>query len=406
LAKILTIDDLDLEDRVVLLRVDFNSPLDPETKDILDDSRIRSHSATISELSKKGAKTVILAHQGRPGDPDYSSLENHAKLLSSIIGKSVRYVDDIFGDEAKNAIKALKKGEILVLKNVRDFPEETKSKSPEEHANSELVKNLVPLADFFVNDAFAAAHRSHASMVGFMTRLPTAAGRVMEKELKSLERVTTDAKKPCVYILGGAKAEDSANITDYVLSKGTADNILTGGVVGHLYLHAKGIDIGEPNVKFLEKKGFLDIVPKIKELFDRFGKKIITPSDLAVEVKGKREEIGLSDLPTDHPIYDIGSETIKLYSSIIKKARTIVLNGPMGVYENPEFIKGTRGVFTAIVNSDAFSVAGGGHTIGALEELKLKEKVTYVSTGGGALMSYLLGEKLPVVEALEKAKKP
>jgi len=191
LAKILTIDDLDLEDRVVLLRVDFNSPLDPETKDILDDSRIRSHSATISELSKKGAKTVILAHQGRPGDPDYSSLENHAKLLSSIIGKSVRYVDDIFGDEAKNAIKALKKGEILVLKNVRDFPEETKSKSPEEHANSELVKNLVPLADFFVNDAFAAAHRSHASMVGFMTRLPTAAGRVMEKELKSLERVTS-----------------------------------------------------------------------------------------------------------------------------------------------------------------------------------------------------------------------
>ena len=405
MPEFLTIDDFDLKNKVVLLRVDFNSPLDTETKEILDDTRIRSHSKTINELSEKGAKVVILAHQGRPGSADHSSLENHTKVLGEILDKNVKYVDDIFGEKAKEAIKALNTGDILVLQNVRDFSEETKSLSPEEHAESELVKNLAPVSDIFINDAFAAAHRSHASMVGFTQVLPTAAGRVMEKELKTLKKVTGDTEKPCYYILGGAKAEDSANVTDYVLSKGTADNVLTGGVVGHLFLHAQGFDIGETNVKFLEKKGFTGLVPKIKELFKKFGEKIVVPEDLAVEVEEKRKEIELSDLPTDYPIYDIGSKTIEKYISMIKKAKTIVLNGPMGVYENKEFLKGTEGVFEAVVSSDAFSVAGGGHTIGALEELGLKDKVSYVSTGGGALMRYLLGKKLPVVEALEKAKK-
>jgi len=405
MAKFLTMDDFNYEDKVVLLRVDFNSPIDPNTKEILDDTRIRSHSETIAELSKKDAKVVILAHQGRPGDPDYSSLENHAKALSKILNKPVEYVDDIYGEKAKKAIEALKPGEILVLKNVRDYPEETKSKSPEEHAKSELVQKLAPLADFFVNDAFAAAHRGHASIVGFTVVLPTAAGRVMERELKALEKVTTARETPCLYVLGGAKADDSAAITEYVLSKGTADNVLTGGVIGHLFLYAKGYDIGETNRKYLEEKGFTTIIPKIQDLFKRFDGKIVLPDDLAVEVDGKRREIDVSELPTSYPIYDIGSKTIEKYASMIKKAKAIVVNGPMGVYENREFLKGTKGVFEAIAESKAFSVAGGGHTIGALDELGLQKRISYVSTGGGALMEYLTGKTLPGVEALEKAKR-
>jgi len=405
MAKFLTMDDFNYKDKVVLLRVDFNSPIDPNTKKILDDTRIRSHSETIAELSKKGAKVVILAHQGRPGDPDYSSLENHAKALSKILNKPVNYVDDIYGEKAKKAIEALKPSEILVLKNVRDYPEETKSKSPEEHAKSELVQKLAPLANFFVNDAFAAAHRGHASIVGFTVVLPTAAGRVMERELKALEKVTTARETPCLYILGGAKADDSAAITEYVLSKGTADNVLTGGVIGHLFLYAKGYDIGEKNRKYLEEKGFTTIIPKIQDLFKRFDGKIVLPDDLAVEVDGKRREIDVSELPTNYSIYDIGSKTIEKYASIIKEAKAIVLNGPMGVYENKEFLKGTKGVFEAIAESKAFSVAGGGHTIGALDELGLQKRISYVSTGGGALMEYLTGKTLPGVEALEKAKR-
>jgi len=405
MAKFLTMDDFNYEDKVVLLRVDFNSPIDPNTKEILDDTRIRSHSETIAELSKKDAKVVILAHQGRPGDPDYSSLENHAKALSKILNKPVEYVDDIYGEKAKKAIEALKPGEILVLKNVRDYPEETKSKSPEEHAKSELVQKLAPLADFFVNDAFAAAHRGHASIVGFTVVLPTAAGRVMERELKALEKVTTARETPCLYILGGAKADDSAAITEYVLSKGTADNVLTGGVIGHLFLYAKGYDIGETNRKYLEEKGFTTIIPKIQDLFKRFDGKIVLPDDLAVEVDGKRREIDVSELPTSYPIYDIGSKTVEKYASMLKKAKAIVVNGPMGVYENREFLKGTKGVFEAIAESKAFSVAGGGHTVGALDELGLQKRISYVSTGGGALMEYLTGKTLPGVDALEKAKR-
>ena len=405
MAKFLTMDDFNYEDKVVLLRVDFNSPIDPNTKEILDDTRIRSHSETIAELSKKDAKVVILAHQGRPGDPDYSSLENHAKALSKILNKPVEYVDDIYGEKAKKAIEALKPGEILVLKNVRDYPEETKSKSPEEHAKSELVQKLAPLADFFVNDAFAAAHRGHASIVGFTVVLPTAAGRVMERELKALEKVTTARETPCLYVLGGAKADDSAAITEYVLSKGTADNVLTGGVIGHLFLYAKGYDIGETNRKYLEEKGFTTIIPKIQDLFRRFDGKIVLPDDLAVEVDGKRREIDVSELPTSYPIYDIGSKTVEKYASMLKKAKAIVVNGPMGVYENREFLKGTKGVFEAIAESKAFSVAGGGHTVGALDELGLQKRISYVSTGGGALMEYLTGKTLPGVDALEKAKR-
>ena len=404
MAKYLTLDDVKVKDKVVLVRVDFNSPVDPESKKILDDARIRAHGqTTIKELVEKGAKVVILAHQGRKGDSDFIPLKQHAEILSKILGKPVKYVDDVFGEKAKDAIKNLKSGEILVLENVRMFAAETKEGTPEEHAKTELVKNLAPLANLFVNDAFAAAHRAHVSMVGFTAVLQSAAGRIMERELKSLSRILENPEKPCVFILGGAKADDSLEISRYVLNNRIADYILTGGVVGQVFLAARGFDLGKPNMDFLEKKELMSLVPGIKELVQKFPDEIRTPKDLALDVSGKREEISVGELPANYSTFDIGAKTVEDYVKVIRDAKSIVVSGPMGVFENSEFSFGTKSIFEAIAGSKAFSLAGGGHTIAALQEFGLSNKISYVSTAGGALIEFLMGKKLPGVVALETA---
>jgi phosphoglycerate kinase len=396
-------DDFDFKGKTTLVRVDFNSPIDPETKKALDDTRIKAHGeTTIKELAKKGAKVVILAHQGRPGDPDFTPLKQHAELLGKILGKPVKYVDDVFGEKAQKAIKELKNGETLVLENVRTFPDEQKKGTPEDHAKTEFVKKLAPLTDVFVSDAFAAAHRAHVSMVGFTAVLPSVAGRIMERELKALGRVLQTPEKPCIYILGGAKADDSLKISRYVLKNKIADNVLTGGVTGHLFMVARGINLGKSNMEFLEKKELMGLVPGIKDLMDTYPGKVEVPIDLAVEVNGKRKEVSATDLPTKYPIYDIGEKTVKRYSDLIRRAKSIVISGPMGVFENKEFVNGTKETFEAIASSKAFSLVGGGHTIAAVEELGLTNKMGYVSTAGGALIEFLMGEQLPGVVALEK----
>ncbi|MEM2960650.1 MAG: phosphoglycerate kinase [Candidatus Bathyarchaeia archaeon] len=406
MPKFLTLDDFDVKDKVVLVRVDFNSPVDPQTKKIIDDTRIRAHGeTTIKELSERGAKVVVLAHQGRPGDPDFIPLEQHAQILGRVLSKPVKFVNDVYGEKAKNAIKELKSGEILVLDNVRNFPREAKDAPPEDHAKSELVANLAPLSDLFVNDAFAAAHRSHASIVGFTVLLPSAAGRIMEKELRALGKVMENPEKPCIYVLGGAKADDSLRISKYVLDNNVADYVLTAGITGHLFLVAKGYDLGKPNMDFLERNKLLDLVPGIRELMNKYPDRIETPVDLAVEVEGKRKEITLKDLPTDYPIYDIGTKTIERYRGLIMKAKSIVFSGPPGVFEKEEFKKGTKALFEAIASSKAFSLIGGGHSIAAVQSLGLAEKMGYVSTAGGALIEFLMGRKLPGVVALEEAAK-
>jgi len=404
MPKILTMDDFDFQGKTALVRVDFNSPIDPNTKKVLDDTRIKAHGeTTIKELALKGAKVVVLAHQGRPGDPDFTPLKEHAEILGKILGKPVKYVDDVFGEKAQKAIKELKNGEILVLENVRTFADEQKKGTPEDHAKTEFVRKLAPLADVFISDAFAAAHRTHASIVGFTAVLPSVAGRIMERELKALGRVLHAPEKPCVYIVGGAKADDSLKISLYVLKNRIADHILTGGVVGHLFLAAKGVNLGKPNMEFLEKKELMRLTSGIKDLMNTYPGKVEVPVDLAVDVDGKRREIAVANLPTDHLIYDIGVNTIKKYTDVISSAKSIVISGPMGVYENKEFLLGTKKTFEAIATSKAFSLVGGGHTIAAVEELGLAEKMGYVSTAGGALIEFLMGEQLPGVVALEKA---
>jgi phosphoglycerate kinase len=404
MSSIKTINDFNFKGKTALVRVDFNSPIDPKTKKILDDTRIKAHGeSTIKELSQKGARVVILAHQGRPGDADFTPLKEHAQLLGKILGEPVKYVDDVYGEKAQKAIKELKNGEILVLDNVRNFADEQKKGTPEEHAKTEMVRKLAPLADVFVNDAFAAAHRAHVSIVGFTAVLPSVAGRIMEREVKALTKVVQNPEKPCVYVLGGAKADDALKISQYVLKNKIADHVLTGGVVGHLFLAAKGIDLGKPNMGFLEKKELMPFIPGIKELMNSYPRNIEAPVDLAVEADKKRTEISVNKLPTNYPIFDIGPETVKKYVALLKGAKSIVVSGPMGVFENKQFAYGTTKTFEAIASSKAFSLVGGGHSIAAVEELGLAKKMGYVSTAGGALIEFLMGEKLPGVVALERA---
>lgn len=404
MPKFLTIDNFDLRNKTVLVRVDFNSPLDPETKQIINDKRIRAHAeATIKDLVNKGAKTVILAHQGRPGDADFIALDQHSKLLGKALGMPVKYVDDVVGKQAQNAIKALKSGEVLVLGNVRSLPYEQSKGSPEEHSKTEFVQNLAPLADVFINDAFAAAHRAHVSMVGFTAVLPSAAGRIMERELKALGKVLESPEKPSVFVIGGAKGDDSLDISRFVLKNDIADYVLTGGVIGHLFLVATGVDMGKGNMDFLEKKELMGLVPGIKELMKQYPGAIIVPIDLAMEVSNKRKEITVDELPTDNLIFDIGTMTANKFASIILKAKTIVVSGPVGVFENPEFKKGSQIVLEAVADSEGYSLVGGGHTVAAVEKLGLADKMSYVSTAGGALIEFLMGKQLPGVVALEKA---
>jgi phosphoglycerate kinase len=368
--------------------------------------RIRAHAeTTIKELSEKGAKVVILAHQGRKGDADYTPLKQHADILGKILNCKVKYVDDVYGEKAKKAIKKLQGGEILVLENVRSFDGETKNGTPEQQAKTELVQNLAPLADLFVNDAFAAAHRGHASMVGFTALLPSVAGRIMESELKSLSKALEKPEKPCVYVMGGAKADDSLEISKYVLSNGIADYVIVGGVTAQLFLAAKGINLGKSNMAFLAKKELIGLIPGIQALMKQYPEKVVVPVDLALDVNGKRKEISVAQFPTEYSVYDIGTKTVEKYAKLISSAKSMVVSGPMGVYENKEFSYGTRGVFEAIAASKGFSLAGGGNTIAAIQEYGLSKKIGYISTAGGALIEFLMGKKLPGVVALENAVK-
>jgi len=406
MVKYLTLDDVQVKNKVVLVRVDLNSEIDPETKKVNSDVRIRAHAeTTIKELAEKGAKVVILAHQGRKGDADYTPLKQHADILSKILNYKVKYVDDVYGERAKKAIKKLQGGEILVLENVRSFDGETKNGTPEQQAKTELVQNLAPLADLFVNDAFAAAHRGHASMVGFTALLPSVAGRIMESELKSLSKALEKPEKPCVYVMGGAKADDSLEISKYVLSNGIADYVIVGGVTAQLFLAAKGINLGKNNMAFLAKKELTGLIPGIQALMKQYPGKVVVPVDLALDVNGKRKEISVSQFPTEYSVYDIGAKTVEKYAELVSSAKSMVVSGPMGVYENKEFSYGTRGVFEAIAASKGFSLAGGGNTIAAIQEYGLSKKIGYISTAGGALIEFLMGKKLPGVVALENAVK-
>ena len=404
MAEFNTIDDFDVEDKTVLVRVDINAPVDPSSGIILDDTRLKLHAQTIKELSNKGAKVVLLAHQSRPGKDDFTTLSQHADALSEILNLRVKYIDSLFSNAAKEAIRDLKPHEILLLENARFFSEESLSRTPEEQSRTLLVKNLSPLIDYFVNDAFAAAHRSQASLVGFTVNTPSAAGRVMEKELTVIQNALDDVEHPCVFLLGGMKPDDSIDVMENVLSNGTADVILTTGIVGNIVLWASGADIGQVNRDFIASKGYEDMVEKSKELIERFGDKVKYPIDAACEINGERVDIDIDELPNE-AIFDIGVKTIDEYAKEIRDAKYIFANGPAGVFEDPKFAMGTEDLINAMATSEGFTLIGGGHIAAATAGLGLEDQMSHLSSGGGACISMLAGKKLAAVEALKNSKK-
>jgi len=399
-----TLDDFDFENKTVLLRVDFNMPLDKNTLDILDTTRIKRVLPTIKELIEKQAKIVILTHQGRQGSWDFTNLEKHAKALEKLLGKQVNYVEDIYNEKAKEAIISLQNKDVLLLDNIRKFTGETEKKSAEEHAKSELIQNLYPLADFFVNDAFAAAHRAQCSLIGFTEVLPSCAGRLMEKELTTLGEIIENPKKPSIFLFGGAKYSDIIVTIQRLLENKTADKILLTGLPANAFLKAEGIDLGIKNEEMLSKEGSSEDFIDIQNLLKKYKENIYLPSDFAQKKDTDRDEIDVSELPTDYNLYDIGDKSIDTFKNILSEAKTIFLSGPCGVFEIPTFMKGTKEIFTYVANSNVFSVVGGGHTVAAIEQLGLQEKISHISTGGGSLEKFMMGEKLPAVEALKKAK--
>jgi len=396
-----TIDDFDFDGKTVLLRVDINSPVDPVTGLLLDDTRIRLHAETIDELAEKGAKTVLLAHQSRPGKNDFTTLKQHAETLSNLLDRPVGYVDDIFGSNARDTITALKKGEILLLENVRFYSEEILQREPSQQAETHMVRLLSPLADVFINDAFAAAHRSQPSLVGFALKMPSAAGRVMERELKALYSAVSNVERPCVYVLGGVKVDDSIMVMENALESGSADYILTTGLVANIFLWGGEVNIRNYNRKFIEDRDYCEYVKKAKKLCKKFKDQIMVPTDLAVCKNDKRVEYPVNKLP-DLPIYDLGTETTTEYARIIRKARTIFANGPAGVFEKEGFSQGTEDILNAISSSPGFSIIGGGHLAAAANQMGLTG-ISHISSGGGASINLIAGARLPAVEVLREA---
>jgi len=393
-----TLNDISLENKVCLTRVDFNSPLD-EKKELLDITRIKAHATTIQFIADHKGKAVIIAHQGRLGSSDFSTMGPHTKALQNLLGPkySVHYIDKTHGSEVEEYIFNMKPGEILILENVRILKSETDEKSPEEHSKSEYIKSLAKVGDIFINDAFSAAHRSHASLVGFTPLMPSIAGLVMADEIKNLQRVVKNPKKPCIFVLGGIKPEDSFKVAKYVLENDIATSVLTGGIISQIVMIAKGFDLGKPSTDFLKKKDLLKFVEPAKELLQEYESRLMGNSDFAVNENGRRV-YSIRDLPLNFPILDIGTETIQHFSEIIENSATCVLNGPMGKFEEKGFEIGTIEIFKAMERSKGFSLAGGGHSVSVIEKNDIK--LSYVSTAGGAMISFLMGEPLPAISAL------
>jgi len=400
-----TIDDLNMEGKTVIYRVDINCPLQKDTLELANDNRIREMLPTLRELLKRNAKVIILAHQSRPGEWDYIPLEQHAQRTSELLGVDVPYVNDLYGEKARKVISRMRPGEAIMLRNVRDEQGETDKMGMDQHAQSKLVRELSSLADIYISDAFGAAHRSQCSLVGFQAVLPSAAGLLMQKELEALSQVFDAPSHPCVFILGGSKFSDAIKVVDRVLGKNIADKILLVGLAGNAFLKARGVVLGPKSEKILMEEFTEENLRTAKVILDMYGDRIELPVDVALDDGGMRKDVPLSSLPSDLQIMDIGRETAERFSKIISEACTVFMSGPAGVIEREEFSLGTRKLMEAAVSGQAFSVIGGGHTVSAAQKYRCCDGFSYVSTGGGALETYILGKPLPVVEALKAAYK-
>ncbi len=388
------VDQIELKGKQVFIRVDFNVPQD-EKNNITDDTRILLSLPTIRFVSEAGGKVILASHLGRPKgkkDPKFI-LAPVAVRLSQLLGKKVALAADCIGEEVQKQIEGMKEGEILLLENLRFHPEEEKNEEA-------FSKALASLCDIYVNDAFGAAHRAHASTDGMARFVKiVAAGFLMMKEVESLEKVLVNPQKPYVAILGGAKVSDKIGVIQNLLDK--VNTLLIGGGMAYTFLKAEGFQVGKSLVEE-DQIGFsLNLLEKAK------GKiKFLLPSDhIAAErmdVQAKREIVKNDKIPSGWVCLDIGPETVKTFSEEIQSAKTIVWNGPMGVFEMEPFSQGTFAIAKAIANSSAFSVVGGGDSVAAVNQAGVADRISHISTGGGASLEFLEGKKLPGIEALRR----
>ena len=403
-----TLDDFDWQGKVVLCRVDINAPLDPETGGLRDVTRLKGCAPTVRELAEAGARVVLLAHQG--GDLEYhnyASTEPHAAVMSELTGRPVSFIDDVCGPAAREAIGRLADGDVLLLDNVRFCGEEltlfeTKlNLSPEDQAKTLVVRKLAPLADLYVCDAFAAAHRSQPTLVGFEQLLPSAMGRLFENEYANLARLRENPARPCVFVLGGTKIQEAFPMMAAALRDGVVDTVLTAGLVANVMLAARGVDIGEPSMDFIRASQLERFVEESRTILAEHGRRIVLPADLAYVVDGPRVEVAVADLPVDAPLVDIGQRAVDEYRALIAAAGTVFVNGPAGVFEQPQTEYGTRAIWEAMAESAAFSALGGGDSVTAMNRFGLADRFDYVCTAGGAMVQFLSGKPMPVVEALK-----
>ncbi len=405
-----TLDEYDVRGKTVLCRVDINQPVDKNTGRLKSTTRIEACVPTIRELSDKGAKVVLLAHQG--SDIEYQNFyttEPHTKVLSSFLGREVQFIDDICGPAAREAIRSLRDGEILLLDNVRYCAEEQTLfewkllLTHEQQAKTQVVQKLAPLADLYVCDAFAAAHRDQPSLCGFEQVLPSAMGRLFEQEYCVISSIMENPARPCTFVLGGAKISDAFLMMETVLKGGAADAVLTGGLVANILFAASGKEIGSGSMEFILKSNYGEYINKAGMLYKRYAQKIRLPEDVAFLRDETRCESSTDAIPADATVLDIGSRAAKSYADTINASKTVFVNGPMGVYEQPETELGTKVVWDALGDTQAYTVVGGGDSITATSKYGKTELISYICTGGGALIRFLTGEELPVVKALRHA---
>jgi phosphoglycerate kinase len=383
-----TVEDIDVEGKKVLVRVDFNVPI--KNGKVGEDTRIRAALPTIEYLLNHGAAVILCSHLGRPkGEPNPEfSLKPVAEYLGQLLGKQVAFSEEAVGPTAEQAARALLPGEVLVLENTRFYPGETKN-------DPQLAKQLADLADVYVNDAFGSAHRAHASTEGVAKYLPAVAGYLMEKEIRYLGQAIADPARPFVAILGGAKISDKIGVIRNLLQK--ADQVLIGGGMANTFFKAQGYPVGDSLVED-------EVIDTAKELLAEGGNRLRLPVDMVIadrfDNEAERKVMSTQPVPDGWRILDVGPQTVENFGKIIEEAGTVVWNGPMGVFEFPRFAEGTFGIAKAIARSNATSIIGGGDSVAAVQEASVADEVTHISTGGGASLEMLEGLVLPGLAAL------
>jgi 3-phosphoglycerate kinase len=383
-----SVRDLDVRDKRVLVRVDFNVPV--KDGEVTDDTRIRRALPTIRHLLEEGARPILISHLGRPkGEPDPKyAMDPVAARLQELLGEPVKKLDAAVGPEVEEALEDWDGRGVVLLENSRFYPGETSN-------DPEFAGQLAALADLYVNDAFGAAHRAHATTVGVAERLPAAAGLLMEEEIDYLDKVLKDPERPFVAILGGAKVSDKLGVIESLLA--TADSLLIGGAMCFTFFKAQGYEIGNSLVED-------DYLEEAKRLMEEAGDRLVLPVDVvvaeAMEEDAESETVPVDGIPVGKMGLDIGSKTVDLFSEHISGASTIFWNGPMGVFEIDAFAKGTEGVARTVAESGVTSVVGGGDSVAAVNTLGLEDRMSHISTGGGASLEYVEGKELPGIAVL------